>query len=421
MATQRISPSSVPQVRAPGEVRSEWRWPAADRLAPKLVDRFRRLLGEVPIRLELWNGAACDLSTEPARATVSIRTPGALLRLALDPARFFGDAYSAGEVEVQGSLTGGLEAIFEKWPRHAEKPPRRIAPAILRLARRQARHHYDLGNDFYRLWLDDEMVYTCAYFESPSMTLEEAQRAKLDYVCRKLQLRRGDRVLEAGCGWGALARHMALEYGATVVAGNVSSEQVSYARERAEREGFADRVQYVEEDFRGLRGTFDVFVSIGMLEHVGPESYGDLGRLIHDRLDPRHGRGLLHFIGRDRPEPLNPWAQRRIFPGAYPPTLGEALRGVLEPWSFSILDVENLRRHYVRTLAHWRERFETAAGTIERTFDERFVRSWRLYLAGSEAAFAAGWMQLFQVVFARGPEHEHPWTRRDLYREDARA
>ncbi len=392
-----------------------------DRLAPKLVERFRRTLGEVPIRLELWNGAVCDLSTEPARATVSVRTPAALLRLALDPARFFGDAYSAGEIDVRGSLTGGLEAIFERWPRRTEKPPRRVPSAILRLARRQARHHYDLGNDFYRLWLDEEMVYTCAYFESASLTLEEAQRAKLDYVCRKLQLRQGDRVLEAGCGWGALARHMAVDYGATVVAGNVSSEQIRYARERAEREGFADRVQYVEDDFRNLRGTFDVFVSLGMLEHVGPESYGDLGRLIHDRLDPRHGRGLIHFIGRDRPEPLNSWAQRRIFPGAYPPTLGEALRGVLEPWSFSVLDVENLRRHYVRTLAHWRERFETAAGTIERMFDERFVRSWRLYLAGSEAAFAAGWMQLFQVVFARGPEHEHPWTRRELYRETTRA
>ena len=385
-----------------------------------MLDRLRRLLGEVPIRLELWNGAGYDLSTEPARATVVVRSLGALLRLALDPARFFGDAYSAGEIEVRGSLTGGLEAVFERWPQ-PPAPPRRASSGVERLARRHAQQHYDLGNDFYRLWLDDEMLYTCAYFKSPSLTLKEAQRAKLDYVCRKLRLQPGDRVLEAGCGWGALARHMALEYGARVVAGNVSSEQIRFARERAEREGFADRVRYVEDDFRNLTGTFDVFVSIGMLEHVGVDSYGDLGRLIHDRLEPRRGRGLLHFIGRDRPQPLNPWARRRIFPGAYPPTLGEALRGVLEPWGFSVLDVENLRRHYVRTLAHWRERFEAAADEVEAMFDERFVRSWRLYLAGSEAAFAAGWMQLFQVVFARGPQQPYPWTRHDLYGEDSRA
>jgi cyclopropane-fatty-acyl-phospholipid synthase len=214
---------------------------------------------------------------------------------------------------------------------------------------------------------------------------------------------------------------MALEYGARVVAGNVSREQVRYARARAEREGFADRVRYVEDDFRNLQGTHDVFVSLGMLEHIGRESYADLGRLLHDRLDPRHGRGLLHFIGRNRPEPLNVWARRRIFPGAYPPTLGEAIRGVLEPCGFSVLDVENLRRHYVRTLAHWRERFEGAAPAIDSMFGERFSRSWRLYLAGSEAAFAAGWLQLFQVVFSRGREDEMPWTREGLYRGSPRA
>jgi cyclopropane-fatty-acyl-phospholipid synthase len=400
----------------------EWRWPSVgERLVPSLVERLRSRLGEVPLRFELWNGTSFALSAEAPCAIVSVRSPGALLRLAVDPSRFFGDAYSAGEVEVRGSLVRGLEAIFERWPRDPPRARLRRGGGLLRKARRRAQHHYDLGNDFYRQWLDEEMVYTCAYFESPVLDLDQAQRAKLDYVCRKLQLRSGDRVLEAGCGWGALARHMALQYGAKVVACNVSREQVQYARARAEREGFADRVRYVEDDFRNLEGTHDVFVSLGMLEHVGAESYGDLGRVIHERLDPRHGRGLLHFIGRNRKEPLNPWARRRIFPGAYPPTLGEALRGVLEPYGFSVLDVENLRRHYVRTLAHWRERFEVAAPAVEAMFDERFVRSWRLYLAGSEAAFAAGWMQLFQVVFSRGRDHDVPWTRAALYDEASRA
>jgi cyclopropane-fatty-acyl-phospholipid synthase len=422
MATDRMSPGTVERVSDKGSNLEAWWWPSvAERLVPSLVERLRNRLGEVPLRIELWNGTSFVLSAEPPCATVSVRSPGALLRLAVDPSRFFGDAYSAGEVEVRGSLARGLEAIFERWPHDPPPRLRRFGARVLHGARRRAQHHYDLGNDFYRLWLDEEMVYTCAYFESAGMSLDQAQHVKLDYVCRKLQLRRGDRVLEAGCGWGALARHMALEYGAHVVACNVSSEQIRYAQERAEREGFADRVRYVEDDFRNLDGTHDVFVSLGMLEHVGHESYADLGRVIHDRLDPRHGRGLLHFIGRDRPEPLNSWVRRRIFPGAYPPTLGEALRGVLEPCGFSVLDVENLRRHYVRTLAHWRERFESAAPAIESMFDERFVRSWRLYLAGAEAAFAAGWMQLFQVVFSQGREHDVPWTRGDLYREAPRA
>jgi cyclopropane-fatty-acyl-phospholipid synthase len=228
-------------------------------------------------------------------------------------------------------------------------------------------------------------------------------------------------VLEAGCGWGALARHMALHYGARVTACNVSREQIRYARQWAEREGFADRVRYVEDDFRNAGGRHDAFVSVGMLEHVGRDNYGELGRVIHERLDPERGRGLLHFIGRNCPQPIDAWIGRRIFPGAYPPTLGEVLRDVLEPWDFSVLDAENLRLHYVRTLSHWRARFEKAADQAAAMFDEAFVRAWRLYLASSEAAFATGWLQLFQVSFARGRDNHVPWTRAGLYREDALA
>jgi cyclopropane-fatty-acyl-phospholipid synthase len=289
---------------------------------------------------------------------------------------------------------------------------------VLRRARRRVRQHYDLGNEFYRLWLDDEMVYTCAYFPSPDLGLEEAQIAKLDHVCRKLRLRPGDRVLEAGCGWGALARHMAVSYGARVTACNVSREQIHYARERAEQAGLGDRVTFLEEDFRNVGGRYDVFVSVGMLEHVGRRNYGDLGRVIHERLDPERGRGLLHFIGRNHHLPLNTWIRRRVFPGAYPPTLAEVLEGVLEPWDFSVLDVENLRLHYERTLALWRTRFENTADLAATMFDDAFVRTWRLYLSGSQAAFSTGWLQLFQLTFARPRDNDLPWSRAGLYAEE---
>jgi cyclopropane-fatty-acyl-phospholipid synthase len=165
-----------------------------------------------------------------------------------------------------------------------------------------------------------------------------------------------------------------------------------------------------------MTGTYDAFVSVGMLEHVGPAHYPALGELIDRCLRPERGRGLLHFIGRDRPGQLNPWIRKRIFPGAYPPTLAEVLGAVLEPRRLSVLDVENLRLHYARTLAHWRERFDAAAGKVAALFDETFVRTWRLYLVGSQASFNTGYMQLFQVTFARAGDNQVPWTRAGLYR-----
>ena len=174
--------------------------------------------------------------------------------------------------------------------------------------------------------------------------------------------------------------------------------------------GLADRVEFVEDDYRKVRGEYDAFVSVGMLEHVGLADYPTLGGVI-DRSLTERGRGLLHFIGRNRPGPLNPWIRKRIFPGAYPPTLPEVFENVLEPWDLSVLDVENLRLHYAATLEHWRRRFDAAADEVAKMFDDAFVRAWRLYLAGSQAAFATGTMQLFQVVFARGASNAIPWTR----------
>jgi cyclopropane-fatty-acyl-phospholipid synthase len=210
---------------------------------------------------------------------------------------------------------------------------------------------------------------------------------------------------------------MARRYGARVRAFNVSREQVAWARDRARREGLDDRVEFVEDDYRAIRGRFDAFVSVGMLEHVGRRSYRELGRVIARSLDPARGRGLLHFIGRDRPRPLNAWIRRRIFPGAYPPALAEVDRDVLGPERLAVVDVENLRSHYALTLRHWRERYERAAeeGRVGR--DERFRRAWRLYLAGSEASFRTGSLQLFQVVFAPRGAIGAPLTRRGLYGE----
>jgi cyclopropane-fatty-acyl-phospholipid synthase len=209
---------------------------------------------------------------------------------------------------------------------------------------------------------------------------------------------------------------MARKYGVRVRAFNISREQISFARERARAEQLSDRVEFIEDDYRSITGSFDVFVSVGMLEHVGLECYQALGRLIR-RVLRSDGRGLLHFIGRNQPEPLNPWIAKRIFPGAYPPTLAEVTHRVLEPSNLSVLDVENLRLHYAETLRHWRTRFDAVSEHVARMFELPFARAWRLYLAGSEAAFRVGSLQLFQVVFAPGSSNRVASTRDALYTE----
>jgi len=255
------------------------------------------------------------------------------------------------------------------------------------------------------------MVYTCAYFPEPEAGLERAQQAKMELVCRKLRLEPGETVVEAGCGWGALALHMARRYGVSVKAYNLSHEQIRYARERTAEQGLDRRVEFIEDDYRNIRGRFDAFVSVGMLEHVGLENYAALGATIDRSLVAGRGRGLLHFIGRNRQLPLNPWIVKRIFPGAYPPTLAETVDGVLAPRDFSVLDVENLRLHYAKTLEHWASRFEAAFDRVAAVQGEVMARAWRLYLAGSLAAFRTGSLQLFQVVFARGRDNGIPWRR----------
>jgi cyclopropane-fatty-acyl-phospholipid synthase len=385
-----------------------------------LVRRTLRRLGDPPLGVVLWNGE--EIATRPPAARIRIGDRRTFLKLLFDTELEFGEAYSEGRLEVDGDLVALLETVFgSESPTAPAGFLKRLPTRVLHRARsntlsgsrRNIHHHYDLSNDFYRLWLDEQMVYTCAYFPVPSATLEEAQLAKMDHVCRKLRLRPGQNVIEAGCGWGALARHMARHYGVTVRAFNISHEQIVYARERARGEGLHQHVEYIEDDYRAVSGTCDAFVSVGMLEHIGREHYGDFSAVIRRCLKP-NGMGLIHSIGRNQPRPTHAWLEQRIFPGAYMPSLGEIM-AVFEPSAFSVLDVENLRLHYAETLRHWLRRFEQVADRVAVQFDQRFVRAWRLYLASSLAAFTTGFMQLFQVVFAPCRNNDIPWTREHLY------
>lgn len=387
------------------------------------VKRALAVMENPPIEIQLWNGERVYSGTEPPQVTARISSRRALFKVLINPERYFGDYYVSKQVEVvEGDVLDLLFCLYKHAPhgRWREKPGRfsrrstvKSRRNTLKAAKQNIHHHYDVGNAFYELWLDKHMQYTCAYFPEADMSLEQAQVAKMEHVCRKLQLKPGQTVVEAGCGWGGLARYMARNYDVSVKSYNISHEQVNYARQRAMEEGVADKVQYIEDDYRNITGTFDVFVSVGMLEHVGTENYKELGRIIERCLAPQ-GRGLIHTIGRNRPRPMNPWIDRRIFPGAHPPALSEMMR-IFETAQVSVLDVENLRLHYEKTLKHWLSRYDAANLQIKGMFDEEFVRTWRLYLSGSIVSFHIGELQLFQVAFARKDDNSIPWNRSHLY------
>jgi len=389
----------------------------------RLLESLLEAVGSPPICIRLWTGESILSGQSPPVATMIIRDRGALMRMLVNPQVNPADDYSDGRIEIEGDLVAFLDNVFRGLDNMADKS---LKSRLLRWmnkpranslngSRENIHHHYDLGNDFYQLWLDTaRMQYTCAYYPRPDMSVEEAQIAKLDHVARKLELKPGQIVFEAGCGWGGLARHFAQNYGVTVRAFNISEEQVRFARERAKSEGLEGRVEYVFDDYRTMTGECDVFVSVGMLEHVGVDNYPVLGDVIHRVLKP-NGRGLIHSIGRNKPAPMNAWTEKRIFPGAYPATIGEMM-GIFEGHQFSVLDIENLRLHYAHTLAAWLSRFEKHVDDVRKMYDERFVRMWRMYLAASQASFQIGALQLFQIVFARPQDNTIPMNREHLYR-----
>jgi cyclopropane-fatty-acyl-phospholipid synthase len=381
-----------------------------------------RAVGDPDISIRLWDGSEFPVTSRPPVATLEFRDRKALYRLLFSPSVGFGECYSEGLLEVHGDFLAFVnettralarkQAGGYRWPRLRSRLHALRQNTPLR-ATRHARHHYDLDNDFYRLWLDERMIYTCAYYETPQTSLPAAQVAKLDHVCRKVDLQPGMRVVEAGCGWGALALHMAEHYGVSVNAYNVSKAQIEWAQARAAERGLEDRLRFILDDYRNIDERCDRFVSIGMLEHVGLANYRVLGDIVKRVLEP-DGLALVHSIGRSHPRIADAWIRKHIFPGGHIPSLGE-MAEIFEPNRFTVLDVENLRLHYARTCSDWLANFEAVADRVTERFDEAFSRMWRLYLAGSSAGFQSGTLQLYQVLFAHGDNNDVPRTRAYMY------
>lgn len=366
---------------------------------------------------------------EEPRFTIQIKTERALRELLRNPSLGFGESYMAEEIELEGDLQEIMHLGFIVKDGFVKTSfLEKLKFTIGYFSRRNTREgsrkniaaHYDLGNDFYSLWLDREaMQYTCAYFESERDSLEKAQLAKIDLVCRKLRLAPGETVVEAGCGWGGFALHAARKYGVKIRSYNISKEQIAYARERAQKFGVGpDRIEYVLDDYRNIGAdgkVYDKFVSIGMLEHVGVENYGRLYDLIARVVRP-NGLALVHSIGKSAPTPTDVWLEKYIFPGSYMPSLGEMV-GPAEKQGreLHVVDVENLRYHYALTLDHWAARLEQHADSIRAQYGEAFYRMFRMYLHASAAGFRWGGIMLYQTLLVNGFDNQAPLTRKHFF------
>ncbi len=370
------------------------------------------------------DGTSSRYGDAPPRVTLTFRTRRAMRRLLREPSLGFGEGYMDGEIEVEGDLAALVRLAFDD-PLHSRPTPlpMKVANLLLKLrrrntprgARKNISDHYDLGEEFFRLWLDDEMTYSCAYFPREGMSLEEAQRAKHEYLCRKLLLEPGMTLLDIGCGWGALARFAAREYGARVHGITLSQKQADYAARRAAGEGLADRVTIEYADWREVTARYDRVVSVGMFEHVGRDHYAAFFKRWRELLAPG-GVSVLHTIGKDTPTPADPWTARYIFPGGELPALSE-ITAASAPFGLVAVDAENLRLHYAMTLEEWHRRFEDHLEEVRRLYGDRFIRMWRFFLVGSAVGFRYGDLRLWQVTLVRGIPNELPVSREHLYRE----
>ena len=341
-------------------------------------------------------------------------------RILLNPRLGLAEAYMDGSVTVDGDDIMGLVEIIRRnnaWEKGGEigdqKPLKALFDQILRplqqlnsLARSRANvaHHYDLSNDFYRLWLDEDMQYSCAYWAEADDTLERAQLAKKAHIAAKLALQPGQKVLDIGCGWGGMALYLNKVAGVEVLGITLSAEQLKLARARAEAAGVADKVRFELLDYRVLAkrapGTFDRIVSVGMFEHVGVPQFITYFRACANLLKD-DGVMLLHTIGRlGTPGTTDAFTRKYIFPGGYIPALSETL-AASEKVKLIASDIETLRLHYAMTLREWYARVQIHRDAIVAQYDERFYRMWIFYLAGATAAFESGGMGNYQIQFTR--------------------
>ena len=370
---------------------------------------LQNLAREGDLTLKLPGGRELKLGDGAGPKLVARITSAAwAARIAAKPGLGVGEAYMDGGLVIeQGEIDQLIDLIGAnaKYKTSRRGPLRRWLRRTLREANdrvkslRNVAHHYDLSYELYRRFLDEDMQYSCAYFERPDMTLEEAQLAKKRHIAAKLALKPGQSVVEIGCGWGGLALTLVEESGVEVDAITLSVEQLKVAQARAEAKGLSQKARFSLTDYRDLKGTYDRVLSVAMFEAVGRPHYQEyfdgVARLMKD-----DGVALIHSIGRPEPGVTNAWIDKYIFPGGYSPALSEVLPAI-ERAGLIVTDVEILRLHYAETIRHWRDRFAARRAEIAELYDERFCRMFEFYLGVAEQSFRHRRQFIFQIQLAK--------------------
>ncbi len=377
----------------------------------------------IPLQIRLWNGQSVDLADS---SRVRIQVPGmTALRYLLNPSLDrLAEAYVEGHIQVDGELEDIID-VATRLATHADhdKKHRRRVSMTSRHNRRidaeAIQYHYDVSNEFYRQWLDEQMVYSCGYFRATTDSLEQAQTQKIDHILNKLRIQPEQRLLDIGCGWGTLAIRAAEKYGARVLGVTLSRNQYELACERVAEAGLQDRVEIALEDYRDVTGRFDRITSVGMFEHVGLNHLEDYFRRVNDLLEP-DGAALNHGITSADPESRTnrvgggEFINRYVFPHGELPHISLALKS-LSAAGLEALDIENLRPHYALTLNHWAARFENASDQLRNMVDDQTWRIWRIYLAGCEHGFRQHWVAVHQILAVKSGSAHWPLTRDYMY------
>ena len=376
----------------------------------------------LPLRLELWNGQAIDFSSEAPRVTIRVPHASAARYLLRPSLSNLGTAYVEGDIEVRGTARDMI-GVVNALAKSTLKPDGKLARIVRNITHDRKkdaeaiRYHYDVSNEFYQQFLDPNMVYSCAYFEHGNEDLATAQLRKIDHILTKIRLQPGQTLLDIGCGWGALVLRAAEKFGARCVGITLSENQFELAREKVAQAGLQDRIDIRLQDYRDVRGTFDRITSVGMFEHVGTkhlsEYFGIISRLLtDDGVAMNHGITTTDPDNGETPYGGGEFIARYVFPHGELAHIGTVLRA-MQQGNLEAYDVENLRRHYARTLAIWTDNFEARADRIKELAGEKRFRIWHVYLAGCAYAFDQDLISLYQIVCGKAGRHPRvlPWSR----------
>ena len=386
-----------------------------------IVKSIAEHLSDRPFDLEYWDGEIIKYGEGEPEFKLIIKNFPSKKELLSDPSVALGEAYMKGDIDIEGDLQKFFESIIRNKDSFMNKntvfrlASKIKAPSLIK-SKKDIAHHYDIGNDFYSLWLDKTMSYSCGYFKNPTDTLYDAQMNKIHHILKKLNLKEGQHLLDIGCGWGYLIIEAAKLYKVKALGITLSEEQFKKAKERIKQEGLEDLVDVQLMDYRNLEKSnleFDRIVSVGMAEHVGHANLPLFFKNV-DSVLKESGLFLLHNITNLVETEGNKWITTYIFPGGYLPTLREELN-IAADINFRTLDVESLRLHYMKTLEEWCKNFMNHLDEERDMFDDEFLRMWHLYLATCAAAFHYWDIDIHQILFSKGINNTLPMTRKYLY------